>query len=301
MDVGQLNNNVCKNIFTDHGECFQFDQFDMNTMIKDENGHYRHPKIAVIAKSGSGKSWIIRDILYHMQHLKRGEIICPTDQMTNFYNQYVPEDNIHYEYDSEIPKLMLEKQRESLLKNRCRRKNGVREKDKSSLLVMDDCMSSKSNWSKDSNIIDIFHSGKSYNVSFVLAMQYSLGISPELRSNFDYIFLLGEDFVSNRKKLYEHYAGMFRTKDLFEQVFMQITDDYGCMVINNRLRSSDIKKKVFWYKAKPREKFVVGSKNYLRYNRRHYDKHHADRIPTIDLNNIGSRRGTRIHVHKLGS
>ena len=41
--------------------------------------------------------------------------------------------------------------------------------------------------------------------TFILAMQYSLGIQPELRSNFDFIFLLGEDFINNRKKLYEHY------------------------------------------------------------------------------------------------
>ena len=36
---------------------------------------------------------------------------------------------------------------------------------------------------------------------------------------------------------------MFPTRDIFEQVFLQVTDNYGCMVINNRLRSSDIKLK----------------------------------------------------------
>ena len=99
-------------------------------------------------------------------------------------------------------------------------------------------------------------------------MQYSLGIQPELRSNFDFIFLLGEDIFSNRKKLYEHYAGMFPSKDIFEQVFVQITDDYGCMVINNRLRPSDIKKKIFWYKAKERHDFKVGSKAFQKYNKK---------------------------------
>ena len=32
-------------------------------------------------------------------------------------------------------------------------------------------------------------------------MQYAVGIPPEMRSNFDYIFLLAEDFISNRKRL----------------------------------------------------------------------------------------------------
>ena len=81
----------------------------------------------------------------------------------------------------------------------------------------------------------------------------------KIKSNFDFIFLLGEDFINNRKKLYEHYAGMFPTRELFDQVFMQVTDNYGCMVINNRLRTTDIRKKVFWYKAEKRNEFKVGS------------------------------------------
>jgi len=92
-------------------------------------------------------------------------------------------------------------------------------------------------------------------------MQYSLGISPELRSNFDYVFLLGENGVSDRKKLYEHYGHMFKTKDLFEQVFMKMTENYGCMVINNRARTSDLTKKVFWYKAQPRNDFKLNLKS----------------------------------------
>ena len=52
---------------------------------------------------------------------------------------------------------------------------------------------------------------------------------------------------------------MFPTKDIFEQVFLQVTDDFGCMVINNRLRSSEISKKVFWFKAQNRSHFKVGN------------------------------------------
>ena len=76
-------------------------------------------------------------------------------------------------------------------------------------------------------------------------MQYSMGIPPEMRSNFDYIFLLAEDFISNRKRLYEHYAGMFPNFDIFQQVFTEVTENFGCMVINNRIHSKKIEDKVF--------------------------------------------------------
>ena len=51
---------------------------------------------------------------------------------------------------------------------------------------------------------------------------------------------------------------MFPTK-IYLIKFLQVTDNYGCMVINNRLRSSDIEK-VFWYKKKKNLKQV---KRYL--------------------------------------
>ena len=111
-------------------------------------------------------------------------------------------------------------------------------------------MSSKHLWLKDPNVLSIFNEGRHYQLTFILSMQYSLGIQPELRSNFDYVFLLGEDFINNRRKLYEHYAGMFPSRELFDQVFMQVTDNYGVMVINNRLRSNDIRKKYFGTKHK---------------------------------------------------
>ena len=61
-------------------------------------------------------------------------------------------------------------------------------------------MSSKGSWIKDPNILELFFNGRHHHISFILTMQFSLGIPPEMRSNFDYIFLLAEDFISNRKR-----------------------------------------------------------------------------------------------------
>ena len=129
-------------------------------------------------------------------------------------------------------------------------------------------------------------------------MQYSLGIQPELRSNFDFVFLLGEDFINNRKKLYEHYAGMFPTRDLFDQVFLQVTDNYGVMVINNRLRSTDIKKKVFWYRAAARDNLSVGCTRFKKFHEIFFDKNHDKRLPYIDINALNNKRKTNIQVVK---
>ena len=282
------------------GECLQIDEFKMRNLVYDQNNEFLNPRIAIIAKSGSGKSWVIRDILNYMRAIPCGTIIAPTDKMTGFFNDFFPVSFIHHEYKPDIIPRLLARQRIILDKNTNRKKKEKKPIDPRAFLIMDDCMSSKHLWLKDPNVLSIFNEGRHYQLTFILSMQYSLGIQPELRSNFDFVFLLGEDFINNRKKLYEHYAGMFPTRDLFDQVFLQVTDDYGTMVINNRLRSTDIRKKVFWYKAKKRANFQIGSKKFQNFHNIYYDPNHNKRLPFIDINNFGSsRRKTNIRVRKL--
>jgi hypothetical protein len=132
-------------------------------------------------------------------------------------------------------------------------------------------------------------------------MQFSLGIPPELRSNFDYIFLLGEDFISNRKRLYEHYAGMFPTFDIFQQVFNEVTSDYGCMVINNKIHSKKLEEKVFWYKATPVPDFDIGNRFYKKFNEKNYDNDHGKRLPIFDPSTAiaGKRNSINLVVEKI--
>jgi hypothetical protein len=282
-----------------NGDTLQLEKFDMKNLVYDQNGDFLNPRIAMIAKSGSGKSWVIRDIMYYMRSIPCGSIIAPTDKMTGFFNSFCPPSFIFHEYKENIIPKILARQRFILDKNQKRKEKKKKIYDPRTFLIMDDCMSSKHLWLKDPNVLSIFNEGRHYQLTFILSMQYSLGIQPELRSNFDYVFLLGEDFINNRKKLYEHYAGMFPTRDVFDQVFLQVTDNYGCMVINNRLRSTDITKKVFWYKATKRENFKVGSPKFLKFHDENYDKDHDKRVPFIDLNMFGRKRNSKpIFVRK---
>ena len=257
-----------------------------------------NPRIAIIAKSGSGKSWIIRDILYHIRDIPCGVVIAPTDKMTGFYNAFFPLSFIYHEFNETIiPKILL-RQRKMLDKNKERIIKSKKETDPRAFLIMDDCMSSKHLWLKDPNILTIFNEGRHYQLTFILSMQYSLGIQPELRSNFDFVFLLGEDFINNRRKLHEHYAGMFPTRDIFDQVFLQVTDSYGAMVINNRLRSSELKKKVFWYKAETRSDFKVGTSNIYNFHKKKFDNKYDTKTQHLDLSTLAYKSKSHIIVKK---
>jgi hypothetical protein len=280
------------------GQVLDFDKFDMKNLVYNESGEFINPRIGIIAKSGSGKSWVIREILYYLYktNIPCGTVIAPTDKMTKFYNEFVPACYIHHEYKEDIIPKVLHRQRQMIEKNETRVKQKKPIIDPRCYLVMDDCMSTKHLWLKDPNVLSIFNEGRHFQLTFVLAMQYSLGIQPELRSNFDFIMLLGEDNYSNRKRLYEHYAGIFPTRDIFEMVFSELTNNYGCMVINNRLRSNDLKKKVFYFKAKDTPSFKMGVPRCIRFNSENFDPQYEKKHNAFDLNSLIFKRRSNLRI-----
>jgi hypothetical protein len=241
-----------------------------------------HCTIAMIAKRATGKSFLTREIMYQKRNIASAIAISRTEKLNSFYSEFIPDSYIYSEYDSSILARIYERQAKMNEDNKKKIKDGKKVKNDSIMLIMDDCMSSKGTWLKDPNILELFFNGRHHHMSFILTMQFSLGIPPELRSNFDYIFLLAEDFPSNRKRLYEHYAGMFPNLQIFEQVFTEITDNFGVMVIDNRIHSKNISDKVYWYRAKEVPEFIIGTNKYIKYHKKYYDKEWNRRLPLFD-------------------
>ena len=132
-------------------------------------------------------------------------------------------------------------------------------------LILDDCLYDNT-WAKDKWMRSVFMNGRHYKMLFLLTMQYALGVPPNLRTNVDYVFILRENYVSNRKRLYEHYAGMFPTFEMFCQVMDQCTENYECLVINNNAKSNKLTDQVFWYKAEPHDDFKIGAPSFWEYS-----------------------------------
>ena len=260
-----------------------------------------HCTIAMIAKRATGKSFLTKEIMYKKRNIASAIAISRTEKLNSFYSDFIPDSYIFSEYSSDILTRIYERQALMNEDNKRRIKQNKKPKDDSLMLIMDDCMSSKGTWLKDPNITELFFNGRHHHLSFILTMQYAVGIPPEMRSNFDYVFLLAEDTISNRKRLYEHYAGMFPTFDIFQQVFSDITQDYGIMVINNRVHSKNITDKVFWYKAKPVSKFKLGCKKFHRFHDEAYDSEWNKKLEVFNPESLmlSKRNSQRVVVEKV--
>ncbi|MEM0354130.1 MAG: ATPase/DNA packaging protein [Thermoplasmata archaeon] len=270
---------------------FQIFEFKLEKMVPD-------PAIVMIAKRGSGKSYITRDIIYHLRNIPGGVVIAPTDRMNSFYKYFFPDLFIHYDIKEDILKKILIRQTMMIEKAKVKSKQG-KKVDPSGILIMDDCLARKKSWAKDENILEILMNGRHYKLTYILTMQTPLGIHPELRLNFDYIFLLKEDSAINKKKLWDNYASMFPSLSAFEKVFSVCTKDYCSMVIDNRRPADNIQDKVFWFKAKKR-KFRFGSKSFQELHKKYYDPLYMRRRNTNLINGgilfMGKKRKDDIDI-----
>ena len=245
----------------------QLKKFDMSSIPSDS-------VVVFIGKRNTGKSFLCKDLLYYHKEIPVGTVISGTESANCFYGNIVPNMFIHDEYSSDIIKNLLKRQKtvkkglQYELEHR-----GNSNINPNSFLILDDCLYDSS-WTKDKYVRTLFMNGRHWHILFVITMQFPLGIPPNLRTNIDYVFILRENIMSNRKRIYEHYAGMFPNFEVFSQVLDQCTENYECLVINNNSKSNKLNEQVFWYKAINHPPFKIGSSSLWQHHTKYFNPEH---------------------------
>jgi hypothetical protein len=236
-------------------------KFDMKSISFKPNEN-KGPVVVLIGKRDTGKSFLVRDLLYYQQDIPIGTVISGTEEGNGFYSKMVPKLFIHNEYNTAIIENILKRQRNVLKQIKKEFETYKRSTiDPRTFVILDDCLYDNT-WSRDKMMRLLFMNGRHWKVMLVITMQYPLGIPPTLRTNIDYVFILRENYIANRKRIYENYAGMFPTFESFCQVMDQCTENYECLVINNNSKSNKLHDQVFWYKADNHGDFKLGSKEF---------------------------------------
>lgn len=220
-------------------------------MIKDrcEIDSRKSPMIVVIGKKDTGKSFLVRDILYEAQSsFPVGTVISGTEVANEFFQHMIPSKFIHDKYTPEIVQNVIKRQM-NVKQTRNRNKSGAGSGlDPRAFLILDDCLYDAS-WIKEESTRYVFMNGRHIDLMTIITMQYPLGITPNLRTNVDFVFILRENILGNRRRIYENYAGMFPTFDMFCTFMDQCTENFECLVICNNVNSNKLEDQVFWYKA----------------------------------------------------
>jgi Poxvirus A32 protein len=259
----------------------------------DEN---KGPVVVLIGRRDTGKSYLVRDLLFYHQDIPIGTVISGTEAGNGFYSSHVPKLFIHDEYNTAIIENILKRQKQVMKEVQ----NDIKKYKKCNIdprafVILDDCLYDAT-WTKDKIMRLLFMNGRHWKVMLIITMQYPLGIPPNLRTNIDYVFILREPYIANRRRIWENYAGMFPTFESFCQVMDQCTENFECLVINNNSKSNKLQDQIFWYKAEPHADFKLGSKQFWDLSK---DLNSDDEDEAYDPNSVKKRgAGPKINVKK---
>lgn len=270
-------------------------KFEMEK-IKFSATEAKGPTVVLLGKRDTGKSFLIKDLLYYHQDIPIGTVISGTEEGNGFYGSLVPRTCIHHSYNASIIENVLRRQKDVLKRSKKMAETyGHSTTDDRVFVIMDDLLYDTS-WTKDKVMKCMFMNGRHWKIMLIITMQYPLGIGPALRTNIDYVFILRENYISNRRRIYDNYAGMFPSFEAFCQTMDQCTENYTCLVIDNNSKSNKLNEQVFWYRAVEHEPFRLGSDKYWQLS----ENMNSDDEDEIDTARMRKRNQISINVKKIG-
>jgi hypothetical protein len=202
-------------------------QFQKNTL--DNN------KILIIGPRDSGKTVLIKDLIIELQD---------SVEEIHYISFGLSDEIFPFRIYKGIEEFDIEKYLKYLkyVKNKNKDNNKYK-----TMLIFDNSIFKNSLEDKFLNEL-IFHS-KYYNIILIISMQFPMGLSPEFRNTIDTIFLFNNHTISNEKRLYDHYCGMFPNFEIFKKYYNKITQNHGTMVIDQTRDGYDITDMIYDYRV----------------------------------------------------
>lgn len=225
-------------------------------------------KLTVIGRPGTGKSYLITSLLYEKRHcFPIGIVMSGTEDSNHHYSQMFPSTFIYNHLDKNALSRFIKRQKiaKKYISNPW------------AMVLLDDCMDDPKMFNSPL-FQGLYKNGRHWNMMYILSLQYCMDIKPVIRNNVDGTFILREPGIRNRKSIYENYASIIPSFQMFCSIMDYITNDYTALYINNRTQSNNWTDCVFWYKGKPvPQDWKFGSPwywdfHYQRFNNDYEDK-----------------------------
>lgn len=218
--------------------------------------------IVAVGKRRTGKTWVFRNIMYLMKDkFQAGIVISQTDELNHFWRDYVPEKYIYKKYDPAILEAVFRRQKRII--NDPALTDEEKEKEAPFFILLDDVISDQ-RLKYDEALMELFVAGRHYKLFILITTQYAKAITPVLRGNTDYCFMMKCIQQRQLESLWEDF-GSFLTKHAFALILEESTEDNECLVINTcpecTIDPLDMMK---WWKAVDPGPFKMGSEEYWR-------------------------------------
>lgn len=266
--------------------------------------------ILIVGKRRSGKSWLIRDIMYHFKNIPKGVVFSGTDESSQFFTDFIPDSFIHNSYKGPIVENMLLKQKKKIRKNKLEKialDTDGKTKKNNVFIIMDDVLDDAQAWKKEKSLKSIFFNGRHMNIFYILAIQDVMGIPQPLRQQADYVFLYGNPSQKRRKVFYEEFCSYVPSFDHFCNIFDACTNKHECLVVKVSGGSNKVEENLFWYQASARNNFKACSPVCWQFHKKNYNQYYDDKNDYQEQKLLENKRKFgasmkkfKVHVTKQG-
>ncbi|XWV24922.1 A32-like packaging ATPase [Tupanvirus deep ocean] len=198
----------------------------------------KHPHLYILGNNESKLNNITESIVGHLCKTPTRKIYVITNKKDVSYETNVKV-KICSDVDANIKKILLKQI--NAIKEFSTDEDVIRH----AILVVDCDIDLQNIISLDS-INEVILNGRHYHLSFIIKSNKYLDFSPDVRLNFDYIYLAGYDKSFNKKIWYNHLS-MFPTLTMPSCLLKYTNSINRCMVVDNRKPSSSLFDKIYFY------------------------------------------------------
>jgi hypothetical protein len=249
-------------------------KFNILEAMSQRDNFHKSSHFLIIGKRASGKTHLVKEIslLLKNNNIIENIIFFSNPSSANEYisilkpNQF---NKIKNNLESDDIEKILEFQSHNLTKPL--------------LLVFDDVIYNNSFLHKNKYFFELMCNARNYNIYTIFTMQYPLGLYPEIRVNFDFIFIFQDNFISTRKRIYDYYFGIIPQFKLFDKIMSEYCENYGIMVLDNfHNDNNSFEENVMHYRCNP---IVLENNQLLELLKLNYDEnnyHKKDKKNKID-------------------
>ena len=240
-------------------------EFDCAKMTK------KNPCILLVGARGSGKSVLLKDILYrfHLAGVPRACIFSQTEGANHFFSDFVPGLFVHSPLDLSTLTRVFEKQKDLFIRKEL--KQVPADANIRLVLVLDDCAYDKK--IMNSKVLrEIYFNGRHYGIILIVTLQYMMALNVDMRTNVDTVFFMAENVKKNRERVHEQFCAFFEEFSEFQGVFSTCTANYESFVVNNvKGLGPDPCNYVHWYKADIGLQYKFGPPSLWRFHNRRFE------------------------------